>query len=145
MLKFFKNKKKIDQNGNLVLKTASLLIHAAKIDENYTDKEKSIIKKTLLNLNSNNSNIEKIMIDAENNEKNSNQILDFTKEIKNADQTFKIKIMETLWKIIYSNNQVDMFESNLMSRLSGLLYLDNKIAGKIKQKAKKEFLDDIPS
>jgi len=145
MLKFFKNKKKIDQNGNLILKTASLLIHAAKIDENYTDKEKSIIKKTLLNLNSNNSNIEKIMIDAENNEKNSNQILDFTKEIKNADQTFKIKIMETLWKIIYSNNQVDMFESNLMSRLSGLLYLDNKIAGKIKQKAKKEFLDDIPS
>ena len=146
MFEFLKNKsKKKDQSSDLTLKTASLLIHAAKIDENYTSKEKSIIKKTLLNLNSNNSDIEKIMIDAENNEKNSNQILDFTKEIKNADQTFKIKIMETLWKIIYSNNQVDMFESNLMSRLSGLLYLDNKIAGKIKQKAKKEFLDDIPS
>ena len=80
------------------------------------------------------------MSDAENEEKNSNQILDFTKEIKNTDETFKVKIIETLWKIIYSNNQVDMYESNLMSRLSGLLYLDNKVSGKIKEKAKKEFL-----
>ena len=141
MFKFFKNKnKKNDQNSNLMLKTASLLIHAAKIDENYTNKEKSIIKETLLNLNSNNSDIEKLMIDAENNEENSNQILDFTKEIKNADQSFKVKIIETLWKIIYSNNEVDMYESNLMSRLSGLLYLDNKIAGEIKERAKKDFL-----
>jgi len=141
MFKFFKNKnKKNDQNSNLMLKTASLLIHAAKIDENYTNKEKSIIKETLLNLNSDNSDIEKLMINAENNEKNSNQILDFTKEIKNADQSFKVKIIETLWKIIYSNNEVDMYESNLMSRLSGLLYLDNKIAGEIKERAKKDFL-----
>ena len=141
MFEFIKNKsKKKDQNSDLILKTASLLIHAAKIDENYTTKEKSIIKETLLNLDSKISDIEKLMVEAENNEKNSNQILDFTKELKNADQSFKVKVIETLWKIIYSNNEVDMYEANLMSRLSGLLYLDNKIAGEIKEKAKKEFL-----
>jgi|TARA_B100001758_G_C17995381_1_gene395222 uncharacterized tellurite resistance protein B-like protein len=141
MFKFLKNKtKKNEQSNNLIAKTASLLIHAAKIDENYTNLEKSIIKETLLSLDPKNNDIEKLIIDAENEEKNSNQILDFTKEIKNADQAFKVKIIETLWKIIYSNNQVDMYESNLMSRLSGLLYLDNKIAGKIKEKAKKDFL-----
>ena len=140
MFKFFKNKnKKNDQNSNLMLKTASLLIHAAKIDENYTDAEKSIIKETLLNLDSKNSDIEKLMIDAENKEKNSNQILDFTKEIKNADQSFKVKVIETLWKIIYSNKEVDMYESNLMTRLSGLLYIDNKIAGEIKEKIIKKY------
>ena len=141
MFKFLKNKtKKKDQNSDLILKTASLLIHAAKIDENYTNVEKSIIKETLLSLDPKNNNIEKLMADAENEEKNSNQILDFTKEIKNADQAFKVKIIEILWKIIYSNSQVDMYESNLMSRLSGLLYLDSKVSGKIKEKAKKEFL-----
>ena len=141
MFKFFKNKNEIkNQNSDLVLKIASLLIHAAKIDENYTSKEKSIIKETLLGLNLEIFDIEKVMIDAENNEKNSNQILDFTKELKNKDKSFKIKIIETLWKIIYSNNEVDMYEANLMSRLSGLLYLDNKIAGEIKEKAKKDFL-----
>ena len=141
MFKFFKNKnKKNDQNSNLMLKTASLLIHAAKIDENYTDAEKSIIKETLLNLDSKNSDIEKLMIDAENKEKNSNQILDFTKEIKNADQSFKVKIIEILWKIIYSNKEVDMYESNLMRRLSGLLYLDNKLAAEIKERIKKDLL-----
>ena len=116
------------------------MIHAAKIDENYTTKEKSIIKETLLNLDSKISDIEKLMVEAENNEKNSNQILDFTKELKNAEMSFRVKIIETLWKIIYSNNEVDMYEANLMSRLSGLLYLDNKIAGEIKEKAKKDFL-----
>tara|TARA_B100000470_G_C19491186_1_gene258814 strand:- start:84 stop:512 length:429 start_codon:yes stop_codon:yes gene_type:complete len=141
MFKFFKNKnKKNDQNSNLMLKTASLLIHAAKIDENYTDAEKSIIKETLLNLDSKNSDIEKLMIDAENKEKNSNQILDFTKEIKNTDQSFKVKVIETLWKIIYSNKEVDMYESNLMRRLSGLLYLDNKLAAEIKERIKKDLL-----
>ena len=141
MFEFIKNKsKKKDQNTDLILKTASLLIHAAKIDENYTSKEKSIIKETLLTLDPEISDIKEIMIDAENNEKNSNQILDFTKELKNTNQSFKVKVIETLWKIIYSNNEVDMYEANLMSRLSGLLYLDNKIAGEIKEKAKKEFL-----
>ena len=132
MFKFFKKNK--NKNNELLLKTASLLIHAAKIDENYTDIEKSIIEKTLLSLDSTSSNIKKIMIDAENIEKNSNQILDFTKEIKNADQPFKIKIIETLWTIIYSNKEVDMYESNLMRRLSGLLYIDNKLAAEIKEK-----------
>lgn len=140
MFKFFKNKnKKNEQNNNLMLKTASLLIHAAKIDENYTDTEKSIIKEALSNLDTENSDIEKLMTDAENKEKNSNQILDFTKEIKNADQSFKIKVIEILWKIIYSNKEVDMYESNLMRRLSGLLYLDNKLAGEIKERIKKDF------
>ena len=141
MFKFFKNETKDKKkNKDLISKTASLLIHAAKIDENYTTKEKSIIKETLLNLDSKISDIEKLMVEAENNEKNSNQILDFTKELKNAEMSFRVKIIETLWKIIYSNNEVDMYEANLMSRLSGLLYLDNKIAGEIKDKAKKEFL-----
>tara|TARA_B100001769_G_C21822047_1_gene446794 strand:+ start:172 stop:594 length:423 start_codon:yes stop_codon:yes gene_type:complete len=140
MFKFIKNKsKKKDQNTDLILKTASLLIHAAKIDENYTSKEKSIIKETLLTLDSGISDIEELMIDAENNEKNSNQILDFTKELKNADQSFKVKVIEILWKIIYSNKEVDMYEANLMSRLSGLLYLDKKIAAEIKEKVKKDF------
>ena len=140
MFEFIKNKsKKKDQNTDLILKTASLLIHAAKIDENYTSKEKSIIKETLLTLDSEISDIEKLMIDAENNEKNSNQILDFTKELKNTNQSFKVKVIETLWKIIYSNKEVDMYEANLMSRLSGLLYLDKKIAAEIKEKVKKDF------
>ena len=140
MFEFIKNKsKKKDQNTDLILKTASLLIHAAKIDENYTSKEKSIIKETLLTLDSEISDIEELMIDAENNEKNSNQILDFTKELKSADQSFKVKVIEILWKIIYSNKEVDMYEANLMSRLSGLLYLDKKIAAEIKEKVKKDF------
>ena len=140
MFEFIKKKsKKKDQNTDLILKTASLLIHAAKIDENYTSKEKSIIKETLLNLDSKISDIEKLMVEAENNEKNSNQILDFTKELKNADQSFKVKVIEILWKIIYSNKEVDMYEANLMSRLSGLLYLDKKIAAEIKEKIKKDF------
>ena len=141
MFKFLKNKtKKNEQSNNLIAKTASLLIHAAKIDENYTNLEKSIIKETLLSLDPKNNDIEKLIIDAENEEKNSNQILDFTKEIKNADKTFKIKIVETLWKIIYSNEEADMYETNLMRRLSGLLYLDNKLVGEIKENVKKNLL-----
>ena len=135
----FLKKKKILENNDIELNICALLIHAAKIDENYTSKEKSIIKETLLTLDSEISDIEKLMIDAENNEKNSNQILDFTKELKNADQSFKVKVIETLWKIIYSNKQVDMYEANLMSRLSGLLYLDKKTAAEIKEKVKKDF------
>ena len=83
--------------------------------------------------------MEELMINAEKNEKNSNQILDFTKELKNADQAFKVKIIETLWKIIYSNKEVDMYEANLMSRLTGLLYLDKKTVAEIKEKVEKDF------
>ena len=143
MFKLFKKKNSIDniQNSNeLLTKTSSLLIHAAKIDENYTNTEKSIIKEALLSLGANKSNIEKLIVDAEKKEENSNQILDFTKEIKNSENSFKIQIIETLWKIIYSNKEVNMYESNLMTRLSGLLYLDNKVAGEIKERLKKDLL-----
>tara|TARA_B100000029_G_C17302119_1_gene861082 strand:+ start:322 stop:747 length:426 start_codon:yes stop_codon:yes gene_type:complete len=140
IFKFLKDKdNKKDQSSDLTLKTASLLIHAAKIDENYTSKEKTLIEETLLTIDSKISDIEKLMINAEKNEKNSNQILDFTKELKNADQAFKVKIIETLWKIIYSNKEVDMYEANLMSRLTGLLYLDKKTVAEIKEKVEKDF------
>ena len=144
MFNFIKNfksktKNKDGNNNELLTKTTSLLIHAAKIDENYTDNEKVIIKKTLIELGLNELKAEQIMLTAEINEKNSNQILDFTKEIKNADNEFKVKITEALWSIIYSNKEVDMYESNLMRRLSGLFYLDNKVMGEIKEKVKKKF------
>ena len=125
MLKFFKNKNSSEKTVNddeLLSKTASLLIHAAKIDEKYTDVEKKIIKQTLLELGANQSKIDQLILTAENNEQKSNQILDFTKEIKNTDDKFKIKIIESLWGIIYSNKDADMYETNLMRRLSGLLY-----------------------
>jgi len=139
MFKFFGNKsKKSEQSHNLIMKTASLLIHAAKIDESYTQYEKSIIKETILNLDPKVADIDKLLVEAENEEKDSNHMLDFTKEIKNTDQSFKVKIIETLWKIIYSNKEVDMYESNLMTRLSGLLYIDNKLAAEIKGSIKTE-------
>ena len=140
MLKFFKNKNSSEKTVNddkLLSKTASLLIHAAKIDENYTNKEKLIVEKTLLELGANKEKLDELMKIAEENEKNSNQILDFTKDIKNSNQNFKIKLVESLWKIIYSDESSDMYESNLMRRLSGLLYLENKMVGDIKEKIKK--------
>ena len=136
MFNFFK-KKDTDKNENvLFIKTAALLIHAAKIDEKFEEKEKNIIKKTLIELGAKKININEIMIEAENIEKKSNQILDFTKEIKNAGDEYKIKIIETLWGIIYSDNNADMYETNLMRRLAGLLYIDNKIMGDIKERIK---------
>ena len=139
MFNFFKKKTKEAEKIDIISKTASLLIHAAKIDENYTNKEKLIIEKTLMELGVEKERLAQIMINAEENEKNSNQILDFTKDIKNTEESFKIKIIESLWKIIYSDEKSDMYESNLMRRLSGLLYLDNKMVGDIKEKIKKKF------
>jgi len=142
MFKFLKknDSKNITKNDDeLLSKTASLFIHAAKIDENYTDKEKEIIKKSLIELGIEESKLDQIMLTAKINEEESNQILGFTRVIKNADNKFKIKIIETLWSIIYSNKEADMYESNLMRRLSGLLYLDNKMMGEIKEKVKKKF------
>ena len=140
MLNFFsKNKDNESDKDSLYVKIAALLIHAAKIDENYSDIEKKIIKTTLINLGVNEENLEKVFKEAEKIESNSNQILEFTKEIKNSDENFKIKIIETLWSIIYSDNNLDMYESNFMRRLTGLLYLDNKIVGNIKEKIKKKF------
>ena len=137
MFSFFKKKNNKIEKTDIISKTASLLIHAAKIDENYTNKEKLIIERTIIELGANKEKINQIMQNAEENEKNSNQILDFTKDIKNADDNFKIKIVESLWKIIYSDKNSDMYESNLMRRLSGLLYLENKVVGDIKEKIKK--------
>ena len=140
MINFFKNKEKIkDNNNESYLKIASLLIHAAKIDENYEEKEKEIIKKTLIELGADKSNINKIMLDAAIIEENSNQILNFTKEIKNLSKYDKIKIVEALWKIVYSNDVADVYEANLMTRLAGLLYIDAKTMGDLKEKIKKEF------
>ena len=138
MINLFKNKEKDKINNNDFLsKVASLLIHAAKIDEVYTDDEKEIIKETLLKLGAENSNIDKIMSKATVDEENSNQILDFTKEIKKTSESIKIKIIKALWEIIYSNKKSDIYEANLMRRLTGLLYLDKKIVGDIKEKIKK--------
>ena len=139
MISFFKDKKKVN-NEDSFLKIASLLIHAAKIDEAYTEEEEKIIKRTLLELGATKNNIEKIMSDATIIEENSNQILDFTREIKNIQQADKIKIIESLWKIIYSNDNADIYETNLMRRLSGLLYIDSKTMGYIKEQIKKEIL-----
>ena len=140
MINFFKNKEPdIENNEKSYSKIAALLIHAAKIDENYEDKEKEIIKKTLIELGAKNSDVDKLIIEASAIEENSNQILDFTREVKNAPNADKIKIIESLWKIIYSNHNADMYETNLMRRLSGLLYIDAKTMGDLKTKIKKEF------
>ena len=136
MLNFLKkkNKNKIDMDNSSLIKITALLIHAAKIDENYTEKEKKIIRKAIFELDSKDDNIDEVLIKAEEIEKNSNQILDFTKEVKNMNEDSKIKIIEVLWKIVYSDNNPDMYENNLMRRLSGLLYLDPKIVGDTKKR-----------
>ena len=133
MIKFFKNKNKNDMDSSLI-KITALLIHAAKIDENYTEKERKIIRKAIVELDSKDINIDEVLIKADEIEKNSNQILDFTKEVKNMNEDSKIKIIEVLWKIVYSDNNPDMYESSLMRRLSGLLYLDPKIVGDTKKR-----------
>ena len=136
---FFKSSKSTGKLDDLV-KVAALLIHAAKIDEDYSNKEKEIIKETLLKIGAINENIDKIINSAIKIEENSNQILDFTREVKNMTNESKVLIVETLWRIIYSNKDVDMYEDNLMRRLAGLLYIDSKIMGDIKEKIKKENL-----
>jgi len=139
MLNLFKKKEKDKiNNDDFLSKVGSLLIHAAKIDEIYTNEEKEIVKKTLIKLGPKNLDIDKIMSEATVNEDNSNQILDFTREIKNTSESNKIKIIEALWEIIYSNKNADMYETNLMRRLAGLLYIDNKTMGNIKEKIKKK-------
>ena len=133
MFNFFnkQNNKNIEDPLN---KIAALLIHVAKIDENYTEKEKVIIKKAIIELGSKKELVDGILIKAEEIERNSNQILDFTKEVKNMNEDSRIKIVEVLWSIIYSDSNADMYENSLMRRLTGLLYLDTKIVGDIKKK-----------
>ena len=136
---FFKKKESKKENIHHI-KIASLLIHAAKIDENFSSEEEKIIKKSLIELGVKTENLEQIFINAKINEENTNQILDFTKEIKSLEEKEKIRIIETLWRIIYSNKVADIYEDNLMRRLAGLLYIDNKTMGIIKNKIKKEKL-----
>ena len=137
MFKIFKKDElKSDEEDKILSKIGSLLIHAAKIDENYTSDEKNIIKKTLIELGANKQKIDEIITNAEENEKNSNQILDFTKEIKNLDEKKKEIIIECLWTIIYSDANSDMYETSLMRKLVGLIYFDKKKFGDIKEKIK---------
>ena len=136
---FFVKNKKENKDINLI-KVTALLIHVAKIDENFSETEEKIIKKTLIEMGAEKDALLSILKDAKKIEENSNQILEFTKEVKSMNEINKIKILETLWKIIYSNNEADMYETTLMRRLEGLLYIDNKTMGNIKQRIKSEYL-----
>ena len=136
---FFKTKKNKVEEKNFI-KVAALLIHAARIDENFSDLEEKIIKQALLKLGVNSQNIQSTIDEAKLIEGNANQILDFTKEVKNMQEEKKIEIIETMWRIIYSNKKADIYETNLMRRLAGLLYIDNKIMGDIKNRVYKESL-----
>tara|TARA_B100000965_G_C19551018_1_gene740019 strand:- start:950 stop:1372 length:423 start_codon:yes stop_codon:yes gene_type:complete len=137
--KFFKDKKKEDPHANEILLIA-LLIHAAKIDENYTDNEKQIIKKAIINLKQiAPEKAEELIKKAEVKEKDSNQIVEFTKEIKKNPMDYRIKVIEILWKIVYSDGSSDVYESNLIRRVCGLLYVSDKESGEIKQRIKNTF------
>ena len=131
-------KKKNEDKNSFLINTCALLIHTAKIDENYTDKEEEIIKKTLVKLGANEGNILQTIKEAKSIEENSNQILDFTREVKSLPEKEKIKIIEALWSIIYSDDEADMYETNLMRRLAGLLYIDSSTMSDIKDKIKKK-------
>ena len=138
MFNFLKKNNYNDKDHESTIAITALLIHAAKIDENYSEKEKQIIKKTLINLGCNDKDVDNIIKKAEVAEKNSNQILEFTKEAKNLKEEDKAILVEALWTIIYSDENMDMYETNLMRRLAGLLYIDSKTMGDIKHKIKEE-------
>ena len=134
IFKFFnKNNEKPETNIESI-NIACLLIHAAKIDENYTSEEREITKKTLKKLYPDLSNLDEVVSKAEQKEKDSNHIQEFTKDVKSLSAENKIIIVETLWRIILSDGKSDIYENNLMRRLAGLLYLDDKIVGEIKVK-----------
>ena len=141
---FFKKKtKNFDKTD--YLKVAALLIHAAKIHENYSKNEESIIKRALIKIGADDKIINDLIESAKKVEENANQILDFTREVKKMDNDIKIKIVETLWQIIYSDKKADIYETSLMRRIAGLLYIDNKIMGDIKEKIKSEIPNDLSS
>ena len=137
---FFNNKEKNAVKDLELVKIAAVLIHAAKIDENYSSKEEEIIKQALLEIGVNKEDLNSTINKGKEIEANSIQILDFTKEVKSMSERNKIKIIESLWRIIYSNKEADMYETSLMRRLAGLLYIDSKVMGDIKDKIKKENL-----
>ena len=135
MFKKIFNKKKREDSDNKNILVAALLIHAAKIDENYTDAEKKIIKQALMELNNISSDqTENLIRLAEKKEEESNQIVEFTKEIKKYSMKFRLKIIEVIWKIVYSDGTSDDYESNLIRRICGLLYISGKDNGIIKTK-----------
>ena len=134
---FFKKNNNDNESDDLI-KVCALLIHAAKIDQNYTPKEEEIIKEVLIKIGSKPSDLFNIINKEKKIEEDSNQILNFTKEVKNMNEQDKINIIEALWKIVYSNKDADIYETNLMRRLAGLLYIDNKTMGDIKEKIKRE-------
>tara|TARA_B100000965_G_scaffold242529_1_gene203571 strand:- start:293 stop:727 length:435 start_codon:yes stop_codon:yes gene_type:complete len=138
MFNLFKKNENDEKDNLSLIAVASLLIHSAKIDQNFTDKEKKIIKNALIEMGAEIGKIDEIIKESEKKEKDSNQILDFTREIKKVNQDKKKLIIESLWKIIYSDQNADIYENNLMRRLSGLLYLDNKTVGDIKKKVIKK-------
>ena len=139
MFDIFKKKEtEKEENHPSIIAIACLLIHSAKIDENYTNKEKKIIKDAIIEMGARAEEIDKIIQDAEEKEKDSNQILDFTREVKNINEEDKKIIIEALWDIIYSDEDADLYETNLMRRLSGLLYLDPKVVGDIKEKVRQK-------
>ena len=140
MFKLFNKEKEKEKNADhlSLISVAALLIHSARIDENFTEKEKIIVKKALVEMGAEKNNLDEILKDAEIKEKDSNQILEFTKEVKNKSIQEKKIVIEALWNIIYSDENADMYETNLMRRLSGLLYLDPKVVGDIKEKVKSD-------
>ena len=134
MFKKILNKQKKDANNEVIL-VAALLIHAAKIDENYTELEKNIIKKALVDLyNIDFSKSENLLKEAEKKEEESNQIVEFTKEIKKYSTESRLKVIEVIWKIVYSDGTSDSYEANLIRRICGLLYVSDKDNGIIKKK-----------
>ena len=134
----FLNKDKKKPNINVEsVNIACLLIHAAKIDENYTSEEREIIKKTVNKLYPDLGNLDDVVSQAEQKENDSNHIQEFTKDVKSLSTENKIIIVETLWRIILSDGKSDIYENNLMRRLAGLLYLDDKIVGETKIKVLK--------
>ena len=139
MFSLFKNESNTD-NKVSIISIACLLIHAAKIDENYSEKERKIIRDSLIKLGAETKEIDEIIKKAEENEKDANQIIEYTKEAKNLSNDQKILLIEALWEIIYSDKNADMYETNLIRRLCGLLYLDKKVVGDIKEKVKNKKL-----
>ena len=144
MFSLFKKEESKKNNNLSLIAVASLLIHSAKIDENFTEKEKQIIKKALIEMGAKPEKLDQIIEESEKKEKDSNQILDFTREVKSIDENKKKLIIEALWNIIYSDQNADIYETNLMRRLSGLLYLNNRVVGDIKKKVIKK-KNDISS
>ena len=143
---FFKKNKNENENENEnFVKVSALMIHAARIDQDYSNKEEEIIKQTLLKIGVKKDDLDRIVEEGKKIDENSNQILNFTKEVKNMNEKNKIKIIEALWQIIYSNNDADMYETSLMRRLGGLLYIDSKTMGDIKDKIKKNIHNDLHS